>query len=177
MPNFLWLCNRRTIYATYISIYIIYLYRHSCTHPQACTHTHMQQATPLVVCSQEYQWGCFGRAVSEQSGVSSPWSPPGQSQSQRASLQTAVHGHRSGGTDNHTEWMWGSCSLNEQRRITENWIYHWTCNVWCRRASLLRTLLPTGKLILCIYVFTQFMQTFSGYWFCYIICSRSIHLL
>ena len=126
---------------------------HAHTHAQTCTHTHMQQSTPLVVCSREYQWGCFGRAVSEQSGESGPWSPPGQSQSQQASLQTAVRGHRSGGTDNHTEWMWGSCSLNERRRTTESWICHWTYNVWCHRASLLRTyIVAKGKLIYCIYV-------------------------
>ena len=41
MPNFLWLCNCRTIYATYISIYIIYLYRHSCTHTRTCNKPHL----------------------------------------------------------------------------------------------------------------------------------------
>ena len=51
------------------------IYTHACT---------VKQSTPLVVCSQESQRGCFGRAVSKQSGVSAPLSRPGQSQSQRA---------------------------------------------------------------------------------------------
>ena len=61
-------CTTRTIHT--------YIYTRACTV--------MQQSTPLVVCSRESHWGCFGRTVSEQSGVSAPWSPPGQSQSQRA---------------------------------------------------------------------------------------------